>query len=177
MAKSTRKFGLRRRAEEAVETPPAETSSSAKTPETTATLTEDVPAAVTTPEPMAEPAVEPMAESTAAPIEPVAAPLAPPSMTPPLLYKEAKAVARYANFCRVIATPEEMIIDFALNEHPLEINGDAVLVSQRVVVNHFTAKRLIGALLTTVQRHEATFGVLETDLQRRLASRAAAPRS
>jgi hypothetical protein len=36
-------------------------------------------------------------------------------------------------------------------------------------VNFFTAKRLLAALAMTTQRHESAFGVLETDVQKRLA--------
>jgi hypothetical protein len=35
-------------------------------------------------------------------------------------------------------------------------------------MNFFTAKRLLAALQMSVQRHEAVFGVLETDIQKRL---------
>jgi hypothetical protein len=35
-------------------------------------------------------------------------------------------------------------------------------------MNHFTAKRLLQALAVTLQRHEQTFGTLETDVMRRL---------
>ena len=42
-----------------------------------------------------------------------------------------------------------------------------VRVSQRLVMNYFTAKRLLGALQMTVQRHEGAFGSLELDVRRR----------
>ena len=38
--------------------------------------------------------------------------------------------------------------------------------------NYYTAKRMLHALQLTVQRHEATFGVLETDVQKRVMSSA-----
>jgi hypothetical protein len=37
-----------------------------------------------------------------------------------------------------------------------------------VIINYYTAKRLLHALSLSVQRHEAVFGVLETDIQKRL---------
>ena len=43
-----------------------------------------------------------------------------------------------------------------------------ISVTQRCVVNYYTAKRLLHALSLSVQRHEAVFGVLETDIQRRV---------
>ena len=81
---------------------------------------------------------------------------------------DSKAVALYTNFCRVTGTPEELIIDFGLNPQPFGIPADPVIATQRIVTNYFTAKRMLHALQLTVQRHEATFGVLETDVQKRV---------
>ena len=76
--------------------------------------------------------------------------------------------AAYANFCRVTGSPEELIIDFGLNPQPVGVPKNAIPVTQRVIVNYFTAKRLLHALSLSVQRHESVFGVLETDIQKRL---------
>jgi hypothetical protein len=76
--------------------------------------------------------------------------------------------ASYANFCRVTGSPEELIIDFGLNPQPVGVPKNPINVSQRVIVNYFTAKRLLHALSLSVQRHEAVFGVLETDIQKRV---------
>jgi len=76
--------------------------------------------------------------------------------------------ASYSNFCRVTGSPEELIIDFGLNPQPVGIPSKPIPVTQRVIVNYFTAKRLLHALSLSVQRHEAVFGVLETDIQKRL---------
>jgi hypothetical protein len=81
------------------------------------------------------------------------------------------AAALYANFCRVTGSPEELIIDFGLNPQPVGVPTQAIKVSQRVIVNFFTAKRLLNALALSVQRHESVFGVLETDIQKRLKPR------
>jgi hypothetical protein len=78
------------------------------------------------------------------------------------------AMACYANFCRVTGSPEELIIDFGLNPQPVGVPKDPIDVKQRIIVNFFTAKRLLAALQMSVQRHEAVFGVLETDIQKRL---------
>ena len=43
-----------------------------------------------------------------------------------------------------------------------------VRLSHRLVMSYYTAKRLAQVLQLTIQRHEATFGVLETDIQRRV---------
>lgn len=81
---------------------------------------------------------------------------------------DSNVTATYANFCRVTGTPEELIVDFGLNPQPFGIPPDPVVVSQRIVTNYYTAKRMLHALQLTVQRHEATFGVLETDVQKRV---------
>ena len=81
---------------------------------------------------------------------------------------DSKTVALYANFCRVTGTPEELIIDFGLNPQAFGVPSEPIAITQRIVTNFFTAKRMLHALQLTVQRHEATFGVLETDVQRRV---------
>jgi hypothetical protein len=81
---------------------------------------------------------------------------------------DTKAVALYANFCRVTGTPEELIIDFGLNPQPFGIPQGPIVITQRIVTNFYTAKRMLHALQLTIQRHEATFGVLETDVQKRV---------
>ena len=85
--------------------------------------------------------------------------------------KDAGAISSYANFCRVTGTPEELIIDFGLNPQPIGIPTEPVVVTQRIVTNYFTAKRMLHALQLTVARHEEAFGVLETDIQKRLVTR------
>lgn len=81
---------------------------------------------------------------------------------------DTNALAGYANFCRVTGSPEELIIDFGLNPQPIGIPKDPIEVKQRIIMNYYTAKRLLGALQMSIQRHEAVFGVLETDINKRL---------
>jgi len=81
---------------------------------------------------------------------------------------DSHVVAGYANFCRVSSTPEELILDLGLNPQPMNPGASKVSVSQRIIMNHFTAKRLLAALSVTLQRHETAFGVLETDVRRRV---------
>jgi hypothetical protein len=81
---------------------------------------------------------------------------------------DSKAVACYANFCRVTGTPEEVILDFGLNTQPFGMPTEPINITQRITTNFFTAKRMLAALQMTVQRHEAAFGVLETDVQKRV---------
>jgi hypothetical protein len=89
--------------------------------------------------------------------------------------EDKHAVTSYANFCRVTGTPEELIIDFGLNAQPFGVPHEAVHITQRIVTNYFTAKRLLHALHLSVQRHEQAFGVLETDVNKRVVARPQQP--
>jgi hypothetical protein len=87
---------------------------------------------------------------------------------PQLIVDASKVHAAYANFCRVTGTPEELIIDFGLNAQPMGVPTEPIAVTDRIVMNYYTAKRMLGALHMSVQRHESAFGVLETDVQKRV---------
>jgi uncharacterized protein DUF3467 len=87
---------------------------------------------------------------------------------PQIKIDESKLIAMYANFCRVTGTPEELILDFGLNTQPFGPGEETVVISQRIVTNYYTAKRMLHALHLTIQRHEQAFGVLETDVQKRV---------
>jgi hypothetical protein len=107
-----------------------------------------------------------------APEAPAAAPDAPGPQAQPARVQvqidDTKALANYSNFCRVTGTPEELIIDFGLNPQPIGIPTQPIIISQRIITNFYTAKRMLNALQMTVARHEATFGVLEIDVQKRV---------
>jgi hypothetical protein len=80
---------------------------------------------------------------------------------------EKDAHAAYSNFARVTSTAEEVIIDFCLNPNPFATGRQEIQVSQRLIMNFYTAKRLFSALGMTLQRHEQTFGPIELDIRRR----------
>ena len=63
-----------------------------------------------------------------------------------VVMNEKGAHVAYANFARVTATPEEVIIDFALNPNPFRQGKQEVKVTQRLIVNFYTAKRLMNAV-------------------------------
>ncbi len=119
---------------------------------------------------MAEPDNEPRQE-TAVPPQDVAEEA--PGTQPPTQIEvdDSQAKCCYANFCRVMGTPEELIIDFGLNPQPMGVPTDPIPVTQRVITNLYTAKRLLHVLQLTVQRHEAAFGALEVDVQKRVGRR------
>ena len=85
---------------------------------------------------------------------------------------DSDALGVYANFCRVTGTPEELVVDFGMNTTPMGIPTDPIKIKQRLIVNFYTAKRMLAALQMAVQRHEAAFGVLETDINRRITPQA-----
>jgi hypothetical protein len=87
---------------------------------------------------------------------------------PQVQIDDSNTIASYANFCRVTGTPEELIIDFGLNPQPFGVPTQPIPVTQRLITNFYTAKRMLHALSLTIQRHEATFGVLEVDVQKRV---------
>jgi hypothetical protein len=76
----------------------------------------------------------------------------------------------YANFCRITATLEEMILDFGLNTQPFATGRQDVKASQRIVMNAYTTRRLLTAIGMTIQRHEQTFGTIELDVRRRVST-------
>jgi hypothetical protein len=85
-----------------------------------------------------------------------------------VVVSDSNANAGYANFCRVSSTPEELILDLGLNPTPYATGKVEVKVTHRIILNHYTAKRLWHALSMALQRHEQAFGVLETDVRKRV---------
>lgn len=91
-----------------------------------------------------------------------------PVVSQQLRVEETGIRATYVNFVRVTGTPEELIVDCGLNKQVAGEAAGPIGLTQRLVLNFFTAKRLAVALQMAVQRHEAAFGVLETDVQKRI---------
>ncbi|MBA4032071.1 MAG: DUF3467 domain-containing protein [Planctomyces sp.] len=73
----------------------------------------------------------------------------------------------YSNFARVAGTPEEVVVDFGLDPMPFSNSARNIKISERVVMNYYTAKRLWAALGVSLQRYEQAFGTLETDVSKR----------
>ncbi len=91
-----------------------------------------------------------------------------PSTQKPTILDDSKATSSYANFCRVTCSPEELVVDFGLNTQLTRGNEHTIDVNQRVVLNFYTAKRLLHALHLSLQKHEEVFGPIETDIQKRV---------
>ena len=81
---------------------------------------------------------------------------------------EDNAVCSYANFCRVTGSHEELIVDFGLNSQGMNVGEKPIEIKQRIVLNFYTAKRLLHALHLSIQNHEKVFGNLEIDVQKRV---------
>ncbi|OEU71367.1 MAG: hypothetical protein BA863_06205 [Desulfovibrio sp. S3730MH75] len=81
----------------------------------------------------------------------------------------------YANAFQTHSTPEEVLLSFGINQTlPSQeegVSADMILqFSNRIIVNHYTAKRLGLSLLQTVREHEERFGTLELDVAKRVES-------
>ncbi|MCP4813148.1 MAG: DUF3467 domain-containing protein [Planctomycetaceae bacterium] len=91
-----------------------------------------------------------------------------------LQVNDDEVICSYSNFCRVTGSPEELIVDFGLNPNGFRVPRNPIDIKQRIVLNYFTAKRLLAALSMSVQNHERVFGVLETDVNKRVTPQVAA---
>jgi len=61
-----------------------------------------------------------------------------------------------------------LVIDFGFSPQTPGLPAQPIAISERIIVNYYTAKRMLHALQLTVQRHEQAFGLLETDMQKRI---------
>jgi hypothetical protein len=96
------------------------------------------------------------------------APLAQPAVQGNFPIDQGAAPVTYTNFVRVSVTPEELILDLALNTQVEVDPKEPIRVSNRLVMNYFTAKRLSNALQGVVKQHEDTYGPIELDFKNRM---------
>jgi hypothetical protein len=95
-------------------------------------------------------------------------PATPPAAQPPDYSLDYTRMSEaYANFCRVAQTPEELVLDFGLNPG-MAPTSEPIKITHRLILNYYTAKRLLLALNQFIQRHEQAFGVLELDFNKRV---------
>jgi hypothetical protein len=78
----------------------------------------------------------------------------------------------YANAFRTNGTAEEVMLDFGINlvnptANQQETPEILFQVSQRVILNYYSAKRLAITLGQLIRRHEEQFGELEMDVNKR----------
>jgi len=84
---------------------------------------------------------------------------------------DSHVAAFYANMSRITGSPEEVVMDFGLNPDPIDTGSRRIRIFLKIVISFFTAKRLIHALSSAIQRHENVFGEVITDIQRRVKPR------
>lgn len=79
-----------------------------------------------------------------------------------------------ANFCRVTGSPEDFILDFAMDcelgsqGDPRRLAQRHLVATHRVTLSPSTAKRLIAALGSLLAQYESRFGLIEINAQNRL---------
>jgi len=79
----------------------------------------------------------------------------------------------YANAFRANGTAEEVMMDFGLNiPNPVQRDTPEIIfqVTNRVIMNYYSAKRLALTLTQVIRRHEEQFGELEMDVSKRRRS-------
>ncbi|MFA6134966.1 MAG: DUF3467 domain-containing protein [Phycisphaerae bacterium] len=86
--------------------------------------------------------------------------------------REMKTV--YANAFRTNGTAEEVMLDFGLNlavpPAPGQTQPEITFqITDRVILNYYSAKRLAITLSQLIRRHEEQFGTLELDVNKRRA--------
>ena len=103
-------------------------------------------------------------KNLAPPVEPIA----PQAAQPQVKLDDAHVTANYANFCRVTATPEEVFLDFGLNEDPFGAGPKVITIERRVIVTLLGSKVLLAELSKALAGYEAEHGVIELDVQKRV---------
>jgi hypothetical protein len=73
----------------------------------------------------------------------------------------------YSNFCRVIATPEEVFLDFGLNDNPFDAAPKSLPVERRVILTLAPCKVLLRDLAAALASYESKFGHIELDVRKR----------
>lgn len=81
---------------------------------------------------------------------------------------DSQVVAAYTNYCRVMGTPEELIVDFGLNTQGAGVPMHPIKLTQRALMNFYTAKRLLGALQLAHAGQLPAFEVLEAIIQKQV---------
>ena len=84
---------------------------------------------------------------------------------------EREMTSHYANAFRTNATAEEVMLDFGVNlPNPAAAQGKPEIlfrISDRIVLNYYSAKRLAITLSQMIRRYEEQFGELELNVANR----------
>jgi hypothetical protein len=83
----------------------------------------------------------------------------------------------YVNWFRFTGSAEELIIDLGLAPQLGQMPpSEPIKLTHRLVMNFYTAKRLLQNLNRAVGIYESHYGALETDMQRRMRTPPQTPR-
>ena len=85
-----------------------------------------------------------------------------------VVLNEKNAHVTYANYFRVSGTPDEFVLDFALDSNLFLPGKRELELTERLVLSPYTVKRLVSVLVAALQRHETRFGPIEADPRRRM---------
>jgi len=83
-----------------------------------------------------------------------------------VLLDESKMATSYANGFRHHASQHEVMLDLGVSVSSQTPEGEkqmAFTISNRVVMNYPTAKRLAGMLVQIIQQHEQRFGEIKLE--------------
>lgn len=88
---------------------------------------------------------------------------APPTM-PKVKWDDSNMKSSYANVCNVTSTREEVVLLFGMHQAWQSAQKEVtVQLTDRIVLNPFAAKRLVGLLGNLVNEYEKRFGALNND--------------
>jgi hypothetical protein len=115
-------------------------------------------------------------EGRPAPSEaPPQAPAQPQQMQVPI--DLSSLTSGYVNWFRFTGSAEELIIDLGLAPQLGQMPpAEPIKLTHRLVMNFYTAKRLLQNLNRAVAIYESHYGALETDMQRRMRTPPQTPR-
>jgi hypothetical protein len=82
--------------------------------------------------------------------------------TPSVVWNDNEMKTTYANVCNVLGTREEIMLMFGSNQAwKADANEVEVMLSNRIVLNPYTAKRLFVMLEMGLKQYEERFGELK----------------
>jgi hypothetical protein len=87
----------------------------------------------------------------------------------PIAIDAAGMRTTYTNFFRATGNPDEVILDFGMYSQVITPTGaEPIKLTDRMVMNFYTAKKLQAVLQTVVTRHEDAYGEIQLDPQKRV---------
>ncbi len=89
----------------------------------------------------------------------------PQAQTMRIQLNEKNAKNSYSNFCYTAGTRQGVLIGFGLHDWQF---GMPAKVDSKIEVSYFNAKRFLSTLSDIIKRHEAVFGEVEVDVNKRI---------